>query len=166
MKTYFRGIINTVSSFHSNHICHKNLKPGNIFLVTSDTFVLSDIGLPKNMRENLLCRLSQRYLSPEIYEGYDQGEEGDIWALGVIMLETALGGGSLTDKELRAMNCMEVLRRMNETSIYTQDFTNFVAKCFYWDVTKRAKSKELLKDDWLREADVEMVTVKQIVNVK
>jgi len=84
-----RQLLSAVAYFHSRGICHKDLKPENLLLLSDLNTGLKviDFGLGQRVEEEELMHStygSPYYIAPEIIEGsYDK--KADCWSVGVIM---------------------------------------------------------------------------------
>ncbi|XP_057641305.1 interferon-induced, double-stranded RNA-activated protein kinase-like isoform X2 [Chionomys nivalis] len=87
---FFQQITTGVDYIHSKALIHRDLKPGNIFLVDEKHIKIGDFGLVTDL-ENDGNRTKQTgsllYMSPEQLSLQEYGQEVDIYALGLILAE-------------------------------------------------------------------------------
>lgn len=83
-------------------ICHRDIKPGNIFINSEGHVKLGDFGLARSLGANLASTIlgTPLYMAPEIIIGKKYNEKCDIWALGCVIYEmaslrTAFYGGEI-----------------------------------------------------------------------
>ncbi|XP_041487270.1 interferon-induced, double-stranded RNA-activated protein kinase-like isoform X1 [Microtus oregoni] len=88
---FFEQITTGVDYIHSKALIHRDLKPGNIFLVDEKHIKIGDFGLVTGQMENDGNRTKQAgtllYMSPEQKSSQECGKEVDIFALGLILAE-------------------------------------------------------------------------------
>ncbi|CAK7298272.1 Interferon-induced, double-stranded RNA-activated protein kinase [Vulpes lagopus] len=86
----FEQIVAGVNYIHIKQLIHRDLKPGNIFLVDTKHIKIGDFGLVTSLKD-FANRTSNkgtlRYMSPEQISSQEYGKEVDIFALGLILAE-------------------------------------------------------------------------------
>jgi NIMA (never in mitosis gene a)-related kinase len=88
---------------HENHVMHRDLKGGNIFLLSSGRLVLGDLGISKDIGSMGMAQTAigtPYYMSPEIFENKPYSYKSDVWSLGCVLYEMAakkppFGGSSM-----------------------------------------------------------------------
>uniref|UniRef100_A0A452RJJ9 Eukaryotic translation initiation factor 2 alpha kinase 2 n=1 Tax=Ursus americanus TaxID=9643 RepID=A0A452RJJ9_URSAM len=99
-----------VEYIHNQQLIHRDLKPGNIFLVNTKHIKIGDFGLvtsSKDYENRTSNKGTLRYMSPEQISSKEYGKEVDIFALGLILAELLYICPTLSEtveifKELRA----------------------------------------------------------------
>ncbi len=81
---------------HALGIAHRDVTPGNILIDAKNRFRLADFGLARSADSSRhtapgMTIGTAAYMSPEQVRGQDHGAPGDIYALGLIMIEALTG---------------------------------------------------------------------------
>ena len=82
IKIYLIEILKGLQELHSMNLNHNDLKPENIFVNKDMEIKISDTGLSKFSKNEII-----NYMSPEQCRGNNLEKSTDIWALGCILYE-------------------------------------------------------------------------------
>jgi len=92
------SISTALASIHEQGICHRDVKPENILIHQDYTAILVDFGCACPRFElNNQCAGSMPFIAPEFLLGSaSDGAPGDVWSLGVVLLEMLHGLSALS----------------------------------------------------------------------
>ena len=81
---------------HMSGVVHRDIKPGNVFIVQNGGVKILDFGLSRIADETQLTLSRQvmgtlAYMPPEQLDGNPVDHRADIWALGAVLYEMAVG---------------------------------------------------------------------------
>lgn len=89
-------LLSALTYMHPIGYVHRDIKPANIFLTRFNRAVLMDFGLVKTSGDSQLTRTGKmvgtpRYLPPEVLMGEVADHRGDLFQVGLVMIECLLG---------------------------------------------------------------------------
>ena len=93
-RYFFKQLVKTISYLHETaEVAHRDLKPENLLLNDNFELKIADFGLSvRNTSTHRTAVGTRRYAAPEIIEGRRySSEEGDIFAMGVILFMMVTG---------------------------------------------------------------------------
>ena len=93
MRYYMAQLCDGVAYIHQQHIIHRDLKLGNLFLTASMAVKIGDFGLATRLgqeKKGTICG-TPNYISPEVLNKEGHGFPADVWALGCCMYALLVG---------------------------------------------------------------------------
>ncbi|MBN2194504.1 MAG: protein kinase [Polyangiaceae bacterium] len=147
---------------HAAGLVHRDLKPGNVFLVDDDEgFVAKvlDFGLVKTLpgRDQGDTALTEQgavigtvhYMSPEQIEGSPTGPQVDLWAMAMVTFECLFGfrpfPGTRPAELIRAI-CSRPIVRPSTLAVVPQGFDEWFARATRRNPTERFPTAKDLAD--------------------
>jgi len=134
-------------------ILHRDLKPGNVFLVKrrgTYSVKLGDFGLAKSLDESSVFAQTHvgtpYYMSPEQIQSKSYNEKSDIWSLGCIVYEMAMLSPPF--KASNYLHLAEKIKRGQYERVRSRNYSDAlesaIAMMLRVDSTERAAVEELL----------------------
>uniref|UniRef100_A0A8R7PM34 Protein kinase domain-containing protein n=2 Tax=Triticum urartu TaxID=4572 RepID=A0A8R7PM34_TRIUA len=121
-----KGICHGLQYLHDNRIIHLDLKPANILLDNDMVPKITDFGLSRHLDENQSQVLTKNisgttgYLAPERYEGSGITRSGDLYSLGIIIMEILTGQKGHQTSEDVLESWSGRLERSKQDTLYEQ----------------------------------------------
>lgn len=88
-------LVSALYYLHSHRILHRDMKPQNILLAKGGGIKLCDFGFARAMSTNTMVLTSIKgtplYMSPELVEERPYDHKADLWSVGCILYELAVG---------------------------------------------------------------------------
>lgn len=153
-----RQVLNGLHYLHSHKIIHRDIKPSNLLVNKNMEVKIADFGVSKIMCRTLdACNsyvgtcayMSPERFDPETYGGNYNGYAGDIWSLGLTLLELYLGHfpflppGQRPDwATLMCAICFGEPPTLPENA--SEEFRSFVECCLQKESSKRWTAAQLL----------------------
>ena len=158
-----KQILEGLSFLHENRVCHRDLKCDNFLIDVNGSCKLADFGCSKRLdvspEGSTVIMKSMKgsipWMAPEVLMGQGYGKSSDIWALGCVVLEMALGRNPWGhfDNIMQAMYRIGMGTKGPEIPESMSDVCrNFVNRCLSRDPKSRASVTELLDDAFIRSA--------------
>ncbi|MCP4503559.1 MAG: serine/threonine protein kinase [Deltaproteobacteria bacterium] len=151
---FAQQISDALAQVHAAGIVHRDLKPDNLFVMSGDDgktrIKVLDFGVAKNTLAGIEAKTASgvligtpQYMSPEQLNGQPVSERADIYALGLILYEMAVGrrvfsAKSFGDAVLQHMT-IEAPRVSSDLNV-PGAFDDLVQRCLRKDPTERPSS--------------------------
>ncbi|XP_048951593.1 interferon-induced, double-stranded RNA-activated protein kinase isoform X2 [Canis lupus dingo] len=145
----FEQIVAGVNYIHSKQLIHRDLKPGNIFLVDTKHIKIGDFGLVTSLKD-FANRTSNkgtlRYMSPEQISSQEYGKEVDIFALGLILAELLYICPTVSE----TLKIFKELRAGKFSDVFDAREKQLLQKLLSLEPMKRPNASEILETlkDW------------------
>ena len=167
-------VLNGLAFLYDNFkIIHRDIKPSNILLNSKGRVKICDFGVSKNTVNSIVDTFvgTSTYMSPERIQGGIYTTKGDVWSLGLSIIELLTGKFPLDSREikydsdlddadnsLRPDGILDLLQRIvNEPSPhlptnypFNEKLVDFVNKCCIKNPDERASIKELLQHEYIQ----------------
>ncbi|KAI3517895.1 hypothetical protein L1887_17116 [Cichorium endivia] len=162
-----RQILNGLNYLHAHKIIHRDIKPANLLVNKNMEVKIADFGVSKIMCRTLDACNSYvgtcAYMSPERFDPDTHGANyngysGDIWSLGLTMLELYMGhfpflpAGQKPDwATLMCAICFGEPPSLPEG--VSDEFRSFIGCCLQKDSSKRWTASQLLLHPFCRQPE-------------
>lgn len=99
VRYYAARLLVTLQQIHERGVCHRDLKPHNVFLGANLEAYIGDFGLsvvagetPFGLDEDANKIIgTPEYMAPEMWSGVPYGAPLDVWEYGATLFELCLG---------------------------------------------------------------------------
>ncbi|KAL1829932.1 hypothetical protein ACET3Z_008344 [Daucus carota] len=153
-----RRVLEGLHYLHGMQIVHRDIKPSNLLINSKGEIKIADFGVSivaKTDEEREWCVGTCAYMSPERFDserwngGDCDGFAGDIWSVGVVLLECFVGRYPLIDPgqklDWTTLMCnICFAEKMVLPDKASPEFRNFVWRCLEKDWRARGTVEELL----------------------
>ncbi|KAJ8771947.1 hypothetical protein K2173_027124 [Erythroxylum novogranatense] len=158
-----RQVLSGLNYLHAHKIIHRDIKPSNLLVNQKMEVKISDFGVSKIMCRTLdACNsyvgtcayMSPERFDPDTYGGNYNGYAGDIWSLGLTLLELYLGYFPLLSPgqrpdwaTLMCAICFGDPPSLPENA--SEKFRSFIECCLQKESSKRWTTTQLLSHPFL-----------------
>ncbi|CAB4273859.1 unnamed protein product [Prunus armeniaca] len=157
-----KQILSGLAYLHRRKIVHRDIKPSNLLINSRNQVKIADFGVSRILEQTMdPCNSSVgtiAYMSPErintdLNHGQYDGYAGDIWSLGVSILEFYMGrfpfsvGRSGEWASLMWAICMSQPPEAPPTA--SREFRHFISCCLQRDPSRRLSAVQLLQHPFI-----------------
>ncbi|KAK8925764.1 CBL-interacting protein kinase 11 [Platanthera zijinensis] len=122
-KQFMQQLANGLQVLRDNNLMHRDLKPQNLLLTTTDDNVvlkIADFGFARSLQPLVLAETlcgSPLYMAPEIMNLQKYDAKADLWSVGAILFQLVTGKTPFTGN-----NQIQLLQNINSTDLrFPQD---------------------------------------------
>ncbi|PRP77687.1 hypothetical protein PROFUN_00548 [Planoprotostelium fungivorum] len=173
LRLVTRQVVSGLRFLHSIGVVHRDIKPENIMLDRNGNVKIIDLGIAHNFSTTApdTATGSLLYMSPEQICCLDRpisyGPRVDCWALGISLIELALG--KLPNNDLSKSEVVSTIKKGDSPTLakmkrqfrvdtdFSADFHDFVSACVKRNPQERPSAMELSHHRWLMEEEEEQV---------
>ncbi|CAM8901211.1 unnamed protein product [Rhodiola kirilowii] len=157
-----RQILSGLAYLHRRHIVHRDIKPSNLLINGRRQVKIADFGVSRVLEQTIdPCNSSVgtiAYMSPErintdLNHGKYDGYAGDIWSLGVSVLEFYLGKFPFAvgrHGDWASLMCAICMSQPPEAPMSaSREFRDFIACCLQREPARRWSARQLLQHPFI-----------------
>ncbi|SMN18279.1 similar to Saccharomyces cerevisiae YDL159W STE7 Signal transducing MAP kinase kinase involved in pheromone response [Maudiozyma saulgeensis] len=140
-------------------IIHRDIKPSNVLVNGKGTVKICDFGVSKKLINSVADTFvgTSTYMSPERIQGNGYSVKGDVWSLGLMVIELITGDFPLGGHNDTPRGILDLLQRIvNEPApilpneeTFPKNLKNFVDRCCVKEAKDRGSISELLQHDFI-----------------
>lgn len=97
------GLADVLATMHAEGVLHRDVKPSNVIVGAPDRVVLLDLGLARDVERPLWFDReavgTTLYMAPELVTAAESGPAADMYSLGILLYELAVGRVPASDGE-------------------------------------------------------------------
>lgn len=171
LSVILRRITNALYFLHEQrNLIHRDLKPGNVVIGQAGDVKLSDFGVSRVLEGDAKGQTfvgTVGYMSPERLQGLAYTHKADIWSLGIIAIECALGQHPyipITGSDGQPPPLFEIMQRVVYEDVPLPPHSglspmceDFIRKCLHRDESERWSAEQLLQHAFLNDVVPESV---------
>jgi len=154
-----RDTARALAAAHAQGIVHRDVKPSNILIDRQGRVLLADFGLARDLSNRALTRSGAMlgtpfYMSPERFRVGDPAPTSDVYALGAVLYECAVGRRAFDDVSAERLMAMILHddpappRKLNPQ--IEKDLETIILTCMEKDVGRRYPDGGALARDLTR----------------
>lgn len=150
-------LIQALHVLHSNCIIHRDMKPQNILIGSKQQIKLCDFGFARAMSHDASVVTSIKgtplYMAPELVQEKPYNYTVDLWSLGVILYELAVGRPPFYTDRIVSLIQMIVREPVKYPPTMSADFQSFLVGLLNKDPSKRLTWPAILDHPFVAETE-------------
>ncbi|KAM6583305.1 hypothetical protein CsatB_010307 [Cannabis sativa] len=148
---------------NERHVIHRDIKPSNLLVNHKGEVKITDFGVSATLASSMGQRDTfvgtYNYMSPERISGSAYDYSSDVWSLGMVVLECAIGRFPYMQSEDQQSwpSFYELLEAIVEnppptapSDQFSPEFCSFVSACIQKEPEKRSSSLDLLNHPFIK----------------
>ncbi|CAI0442238.1 unnamed protein product [Linum tenue] len=152
-----RQILSGIAYLHRRKIVHRDIKPSNLLIDSNKQVKIADFGVsrvlaqtmdPCNSSVGTIAYMSPERINTDLNHGQYDGYAGDIWSLGVSILEFYLGRFPFAvgrQGDWASLMCAICMSQPPEAPVTaSREFRDFIACCLQREPGRRWTAVQLL----------------------
>lgn len=161
-----REMVLGLEYLHKMHIIHRDIKPQNILLNSAGEIKITDFGVSGEIAHTAAFAKTFvgtiKYMSPARIKGSPHSTKSDIWSLGLVILECALGKypyGVDTPQTTFFSRLNDIVNNpepIPPKGQFSDPFLNFIVKCLQKEEENLPSCTELLSHPWLTHSNSDL----------
>eukprot|EP00601_Ochromonadales_sp_CCMP2298_P008049 CAMPEP_0173207488 /NCGR_PEP_ID=MMETSP1141-20130122/21960_1 /TAXON_ID=483371 /ORGANISM="non described non described, Strain CCMP2298" /LENGTH=497 /DNA_ID=CAMNT_0014133777 /DNA_START=160 /DNA_END=1650 /DNA_ORIENTATION=- len=155
---------------HYEKQIHRDVKPGNMLMNSLGQVKLSDFGISKELDNTVAMSHtsvgSYRYMSPERLKGEKYDGAGDVWSVGITIIELwskSYPFKHVADTPISLLGELEKNNLPRILGSYSRSFKAFLLSSLEMNPHDRAGAGELMGSDWIAGFEVENLDDAQLI---
>ncbi|KMT03220.1 hypothetical protein BVRB_8g197680 [Beta vulgaris subsp. vulgaris] len=162
---------------NERHVIHRDMKPSNLLVNHKGEVKITDFGVSAMLATSMGQRDTfvgtYNYMSPERISGSSYDYSCDIWSLGIIVLECAIGRFPYIQSEDQqsAPSYFELLAAIvgspapcAPSDQFSPEFCSFISACIQKDPKDRWTSSDLLKHPFIKKFEDKDIDLRILVS--